>query len=103
MKTKDDLRKEIMMVPYVELEPHVQRASVIEVDESLDFLEVALSIAKDDKALISALIMKKLLNRATENDYNRWKNDKRFFNFIILQPYVLVQNATALKNNKSSS
>ena len=61
MKTKEDLRKEIMMAPYVDLEPHVQSGSVIEVDEGLDFLEVALSIAKDDKAMISALIMKKLL------------------------------------------
>jgi hypothetical protein len=96
-KTLEELKQEILVTPFVDLEPHVARGSVVVVDESLDFLQVALSIAKDDKAFISALILKKMLVKATPTDYESWRRDKRFFKVIILQPFVVVQNSVALK------
>jgi hypothetical protein len=95
-KTREELRNEILTTPYVDLEPHVQRGSVIVLDKGMDLLQVALSVAQDDKAMISALILKKLLVKATLQDYEKWKREKQFFNVIILQPYVLVQSAVAI-------
>ena len=95
-KTRDELRNEILTTPYVDLEPHVQRGSVVVLDESVDLLQTALSIAQDDKAMISALIIKKLLVKASPQDYEKWKREKQFFNVIIIQPYVLVQSAVAI-------
>ena len=97
-KLKEKLKSEILMVPYPDLEPHVERGSVVVVDESLDMLSVACSISQDDKAYVSSLILKKLLTKASPLDYQTWKREKRFFNSLIIQPFVVVQYHVALNN-----
>jgi hypothetical protein len=96
LPTLEKLKEELLTVPFIDLEPHVARGSVVVVEEGLDLLAVAMAVAKDDKALIGALILKKQLTRATNIDYEAWKREKKFFNLLIIQPFVLVQSCVAL-------
>ncbi|MEO5667365.1 MAG: DUF2288 family protein [Bdellovibrionota bacterium] len=87
----EKLRGQILVAPYPDLEPHVKRGSFILVSTNLDLAEVALKIETNDTAYMSGLIESGLLVKSTEADLKDWRRDKRFFKFLIVQPFVVAQ------------
>jgi hypothetical protein len=96
MSLEEELRSQIATVPFVELEPHVVRQAVVVIDDGLDLVQVAMLFAKDSKDEVSRLLNEELIAKATLADSQRWRYEKRFFNMIIVQPFVLVQSVAAL-------
>ncbi len=95
-----ELNEQILVVPFVELEPHLKRGAVIVIDESLDLAEVGLLMANDNKAAIVDLLNEHLMTKASSVDYEAWRREKRFFKFLVIQPFVVVQNYVALSPTK---
>ena len=94
--TLEELQAQILVVPFVDMEPHLKRGAVIVIDEELDLAQVGLWLARDNKEEISKLIEAQLLTKASPLDFEAWRREKRFFKILIVQPFVVAQNFTAL-------
>lgn len=98
--TLDELSSQILVVPFIELEPHIKRGAVIVLDDELDMAQTGLLIVEDDQVAVSGLIDRRLLTKASGVEFEAWRRDKRFFRILIVQPFVLAQNFTALAEPK---
>ena len=87
----EELRGQILVAPYPDMEPHVKRGGFVLVDTKLDLAEVALLIEINDEASILALIQSSLLVKSQTSDIEAWRREKRFFRFLIVQPFVVAQ------------
>lgn len=94
--TPAELQEQIMVVPFVEMEPHLKRGAVIVVSEGLELVQVGQWLAEDNTVEIEKLIANGSLTKASPADFESWRRDKRFFQILIIQPFVLAQNFTAL-------
>ncbi len=90
--TLQELESQILVIPFVEMEPHIKRGAVILVDESLILAEVALRVALDEKEAISELLAEQKLSKASHLEFEQWRQHKQFFKILIVQPFVLAQN-----------
>jgi len=91
-----ELREQIYLIPFIELEPHLKRGGVILVDEGLDLAETGLLLARDDKAAVAKLVEEHRLMKAFPLELETWRREKRFFNILIVQPFVLAQHFVSL-------
>jgi hypothetical protein len=94
--TREELNSQTLVVPFVELEPHVQRGTVIVLHDRLDLAEVGLMLARDDQAGIRELLLNAELTKASRDDFEQWREEKKFFRILIIQPFVLAQHFAAL-------
>lgn len=94
--TPEEMNAQILVVPFVEMEPHVQRGAVVVIDESLDLATVGIMLAQDDKAGVEDLIARQLLTKASPLEFEAWRREKRFFRILIIQPFVVAQHFVAL-------
>lgn len=92
----EELKEQVMVVPFVDLEPHVQREAVFVLREGLDLAQVGRWVAQDHREEIARLLSENLLVKATFQDVSEWREQKRFFSILIVQPFVLAQNFSAL-------
>lgn len=75
-----------------DLRPHLARGSVIVVDSSLDLLEVAEAVARDDKARVSAWLADGLLGKPSLEQLERWsKVEGPAWTAVVVQPFVLLR------------
>jgi hypothetical protein len=95
--TVHELREQMMVVPYPELEPHVRRGAVILVDASLDLAETALLMAENQHLKVKTLLDQGLLTKASPADLDLWRQEKAFFEFIVIQPFVVGKRFLNLK------
>lgn len=74
------------------LTQHLERGTLFIIDNSEEIINVAYKIATDDAPYIKALMDDGKLKNPTEEQKNAWneKPDKDF-QFIIVQPYVLIK------------
>lgn len=75
------------------LEEHFQRGALLVVAEGIDLCEIGASIALDDVETIKSLMQKKQLQKCDAIDAKKFKKSpyEKIFEFIIVQPYVLIQ------------
>ncbi|MEN9722768.1 MAG: hypothetical protein RJB38_754 [Pseudomonadota bacterium] len=72
--------------------PHQERGAVIVVAPDLDLSDVGHQVAQDHQEQISAWISDGLLSRPQEAQLSIWtENPEIRFRFLIVQPYVLIQ------------
>ena len=96
----DELRariaQEIQRVDWKPLGPHAKRGGLVLVDPQLDLLEVAVAVARDDRAKVQRWMSEQQLSKPTEAQIESWKEeaDERF-TVAIVQPYVLVRRDPA--------
>lgn len=93
-----DLRTELAaMVDKAEWEwliPHVQRDAVVVVDANLNLVDVGVAIADDNVNAVQRWISEQLIQKPTPEQLADWSSDRTHrFNALIVQPYVLVQDA----------
>ena len=90
-----------MIAPVTDFELHVQKGICVKLDDSLSLAETALLIATDQKEKVAQLIDLQKLQKASLENFQTWKKDKIFFEFIIVQPFVLIK--TFVKLNPAPS
>lgn len=78
-----------------ELERHFARDVVIKVDPSLDLIDVAVSVAKDDKSKVEAWMNSGLVSHPSLEDARGWVDRQPDFWAVVVAPWVLVQEVTA--------
>ncbi len=91
MSTEDKLKDQLDKASWHALKPHFERGGLILVNEDLDLVKVGVSIAEDQVKEVQELLDKKLITKPLLDDIKTWADDKPFC-FIIIQPYVLIQN-----------
>jgi hypothetical protein len=87
----EELRGQILVAPYPDMEPHVRRGGFILIDTKLDLAEIALQMEANDEASMRALIESSLITKPDASILDEWRRDKRFFRFLIVQPWVVGQ------------
>lgn len=85
------LNGETGKLSWQELERHFARGVVIRVARSLDLIEVAASIAQDNKATVERWMMDDLIGRATSEQALDWQQRQANFWAVVTAPWVLVQ------------
>ena len=74
------------------LKPHIQKDTVIVVNDGLDLVEVGVAIATDNTIAVQRWVGEQLITKPSENDLSFWNTQPhQKFKAIIVQPYVLVQ------------
>lgn len=77
---------------WLDLKPHEKRGALILVAPELDLVEVGLKMANDKVAAVEGWIEKQLIKKPTQEQIQFWnENPEKKFQFIIVQPYVLLQ------------
>ena len=94
--TLEELNSQALVVPFIELEPHVERGAVIVLHDRLDLAEIGLMLARDDQQGIQQVLARGELSKASKADFDRWRAEKKFFRILIIQPFVLAQHFAAL-------
>ncbi len=85
---RDELTRAIDSVEWKELSPHVQRDGVVVVTHPLTLIDVGMKLAEDD----SSWLEQKLVGKPSSEQLESWNGEpQRKFRFLIIQPYVLVQ------------
>ena len=75
------------------LKPHVQRDAVVIVNEQLDLADVGVAIASDQTQAVTRWINEQLITKPTAEQLAHWSSENKQFTSLIVQPYVLVQDA----------
>jgi hypothetical protein len=90
---KEKLKTEIEIADWDMLRVHHEREAVFMVDRSIDLLVAAVAIAQDNSSLVSIWITDSKLARPEDSKVEEYELEKykKNFDFIIIQPYVLVQ------------
>lgn len=85
------LNAETGKTEWAELERHFARGAVVKVDATLDLVEVAACMARDDAEAIRVWMADGTLARATEADARTWGERRPLFWAVVAAPWVLVQ------------
>lgn len=94
----EQLKSQLDKAHWKILEEHHKRGALLYIDPKEDMIEVAQAIAEDNVQRIKDLLDSGLLARTTEEHATAWDaREDLEFNFIIIQPYVLIQHTSELK------
>lgn len=87
---KEKLENEIQQIEWEQLKPHHERQALVMVSQELLLIDVALAFAEDNTESVKKWMDKKLVYKPSPLDTARHPSEKTFI-FIIVQPFVLVQ------------
>jgi hypothetical protein len=88
---KTQLSEQLADSEWTDLIPHAKRDALIVVNDSLDMLEVAEAIAKDNVMLVQQWISQQLIHKPSAEELNLWNdNPTQTFSTLIVQPFVLI-------------
>jgi len=88
----EELRAQILIAPHTDMEAHVRRQAFLILDARQDLAEVAHRMAANDQSFVAGLVESAQLRKAFTEDLEIWRQQKRFFRFLIVQPFVLAQD-----------
>jgi hypothetical protein len=86
------LKKEILQGLWVDLRDHAERGAIFMIPPDLILSDVGLALAQDNTVQIEGWIKAGELSRPTPAQIKKWDlTPERQFQFLIIQPYVLIQ------------
>ncbi len=85
------LNSETAKLPWAELQRHFASGAVIKVAAANDLVDVAVAMARDDTAVITAGMEAGTIVRASAEDARCWEQDDRLLWVVVVAPWVLVQ------------
>ena len=87
------LKNEIDECNWELLKEHHERRAVVIVERPVDLVDVGVCLAMDNSELLKDWMGKNLVYNAEDSHTLQWKEEpkKKQFNFLIIQPYVLIQ------------
>lgn len=88
---REKLEKELDLTNWSMLHPHFVRNSLFWVDDSIDFIDTCIAIAKNDAQKVEKLINENLIRRPDGLDVEKWHKEKPVFKCLIISPHVLIQ------------
>ena len=92
MPNQEELALSVDEVEWSCLRAHLQRGGLILIDDSLDLVETAAIMARNDTAVIEKLINTGKICKPSENQIHTWDCDTlKKFTMLIVSPYVLIQ------------
>lgn len=87
------LHDEIQSTEWEALKAHQDREAILMISSDLKLAEVGLLLAEDRVDEVKSLMKSGKLKRPTNDQLEAWNSDpSRKFLFVIVQPYVLIQN-----------
>ncbi len=89
----EKLKAEIKEANWDMLVDHHSKENVIWISQDLDLVNVGLTIAEDDTLKVKAWMDSEKIHKPTQEQVDMWSKspqDKNFL-FLILQPYVVIQ------------
>lgn len=93
-EVKKCFERDLATVCWRELRVHLQRDAIVTVDRDLDMVTTATAVADDDMEQVAEWIDDQLLGKPTAYQLQQWEADlDRKFKMLIVQPYILVQDA----------
>jgi hypothetical protein len=89
---REKLRAEIMPARWPDLLYQFARGGLLLARSDADLLELALELARDDRAAVEARLASGALRRCLDDDARSFQaNPTQRFQFVIVQPWVLAQ------------
>jgi len=85
------LNAETARIEWPELERHFARGTLVKVAATLDLIEVAASMVRDDEKSVQGWMTDGTLAKATERDARVWLAQQVSFWAVVVAPWVLVQ------------
>jgi hypothetical protein len=91
LELRQKLAAETGSIPWRDLERHFARGALVVVAPELDLVEVAVRVARDDTAAVSAWLSQGRLARATEEHARVLGVPGRSLRAVVVAPWVLVK------------
>ena len=90
-KLEEKLREELSIAPWETLLPHAEQDSLICVSSDLGLVDAGVAIATDDVSKVNEWMSTQKIRKPTKEELDNWnKEPGNFFQFLIVQPYVLI-------------
>ena len=89
--TREMLAQETGVIAWPELQRHFARGVVIVVTAPLDWLEVALAMARDDAGRLAEWMSQGLVFKATDECAREWSAARASLRVVVVAPWVVVQ------------
>jgi hypothetical protein len=90
---EQELCRETAKVQWAEIESFFANGSLITVDNSLDLIQVAVAITKDDTVNMKAWMANKLVLNTNDEMALNWQQSDISLWAIVVKPWVLVQES----------
>ncbi len=91
---EESLNHETALIEWDELIKHFARGVVVNVDPQLDLIEVAATMANDNKAEVEQWLQQGRINRASDDNARDWNQRRPSFWCVVAAPWVLIQENT---------
>ena len=89
---RDKIASEIGNAGWPLLESHAKRGVLILVDPTLELLEVALAVSRDDAVQVNGWMAAGQLTKPDHNAITAYESGPgAFFQFVVVQPFVLAR------------
>ena len=90
---EESFKKEVEVADWSMLKSHFERGVLVSVSQTLDLIEVAVAVAEDSVEVVKEWMRKGDLKNTTVEEAEVWaaKPHEKMAEFLIVQPYVLIQ------------
>jgi hypothetical protein len=88
---RERYEQEAANIAFVELQKHFAKGILISVDQSLDLIDVAMTMHRDDTRQIETWMSSQQLERAHDEHARKWLEEHTVFLAVTVAPWVLVQ------------
>lgn len=85
------LNTETGKISWHELQPHFARGVVIQVDNSLDLLNVAVEFIKDNKDQVADWLDSGKVDKVSDTQARNWAEENPTLWSVVAAPWVLIQ------------
>jgi hypothetical protein len=85
------IRRETETIVFNDLAMFYARGQIIAVGGTLNLVEVAFEMSRDNSALIEDLMQRKLIRRMDDDSARQWFADRTVVLTTVVSPWVLVQ------------
>lgn len=97
------LNAETAQMPWTELQRFFAAGTVIAVSEALDLIDVAASIASDDKHAVAQWMDRGLLGKASDAQASTWLATDAVLWTVVVKPWILVQQQGAGRREQNNT
>lgn len=95
---RDRLLKDLEDASWDMLAPHHEREALFVIGEDVELVDAGIALANDDVELVKEWQQTGRIKRPTEDDVDEYSQDKdkHVWQFLIIQPYVIVKKIPKL-------
>ncbi len=95
-KLLQELHQQTAKIAWSELQRFFAQGRVLQLDQSLDLVEIAAAMASDSSKVLEPLVEQGLLLYPSNDQARQWFQQETELWSVVVAPYVLVQDNSAL-------